>query len=155
LLEGGIRVPAILSYPTALPQGVVRDQAITAMDWYPTILELCGIAPPKGVKLDGHSVVPLAKDAAAPGRYDTMFWQWEEGWAVREGNWKLIVGNPKGLEHAKADGPYLANLADERPEAKNHAAEHPDVVARLTRLHQEWAKEVSPAKSPDAPKAPR
>jgi arylsulfatase A len=155
LLEGGIRVPAILSYPPGLPQGVVRDQAITAMDWYPTILELCGIAPPKGVKLDGHSVVPLVKDAAAPGRYDTMFWQWEEGWAVREGNWKLIVGNSKGLEDAKVDGPYLANLADERPEAKNHAAEHPDVVARLTRLHHEWALEVSPAKSPDAAKAPR
>lgn len=154
-LEGGIRVPAILSYPSGLPQGIVRDQAITAMDWFPTILELCGIDPPKGVQFDGHSVLPLVKDAAAPGRYATMFWQWEEGWAVREGNWKLIVGNTAGLDQTKVDGPYLANLADERPEAANHAAQHPDIVTRLTQRHREWAQEVVPKKPTDDPRAPR
>jgi arylsulfatase A-like enzyme len=154
-LEGGIRVPAILSYPSRLPEGVVREQAITAMDWLPTILELCGIDPPKGVKLDGHSVLPLVADAAAPSRYQTMFWQWQEGWAVREGNWKLIVGNTQGLDPARVKGPYLGNLSDERPEATNHAAQHPDIVARLTQLHREWAREVTPASPPEAPRAPR
>ncbi|MEM6980869.1 MAG: sulfatase-like hydrolase/transferase [Planctomycetota bacterium] len=39
LLEGGIRVPAIVSYPNQFPEGHVRDQLITAMDWLPTIIE--------------------------------------------------------------------------------------------------------------------
>jgi arylsulfatase A-like enzyme len=154
-LEGGIRVPAILSYPPGLPQGVVREQAITAMDWFPTILELCGIDRPKGVKLDGHSVLPLVADPAAPSRYRAMFWQWQEGWMVREGDWKLIVGNTEGLGQAGVNGPYLANLADERPEATNHAAQHPDVVGRLTQLHSQWIQEVVPSDLPEAARARR
>ncbi|MFP6900754.1 MAG: sulfatase-like hydrolase/transferase, partial [Opitutales bacterium] len=42
-LEGGVRVPAIISFPAKLPSGQARDQAVTVMDWYPTILELCGV----------------------------------------------------------------------------------------------------------------
>ena len=53
--EGGIRVPAILSYPAKLPKGAVRGQAVTAMDWMPTILELCEVPKPK-VNFDGHSL---------------------------------------------------------------------------------------------------
>ncbi|MEK6238972.1 MAG: sulfatase-like hydrolase/transferase, partial [Planctomycetales bacterium] len=45
-LEGGVRVPAILSYPAGLPQAEVRDQAVTAMDWFPTLLDLCGVKQP-------------------------------------------------------------------------------------------------------------
>ena len=56
-LEGGIRVPAIISYPAKLPKGAVRDQAITAMDWMPTILDLCDVPKPD-VKLDGKSILP-------------------------------------------------------------------------------------------------
>ena len=62
-LEGGLRVPAIISYPKALPQDVVRDQIITAADWFPTILELCEIERPKDLVLDGKSIVGLIKDA--------------------------------------------------------------------------------------------
>jgi arylsulfatase A-like enzyme len=36
--EGGIRVPAVISYPSEIPANVVRDQAITLADFYPTIL---------------------------------------------------------------------------------------------------------------------
>ena len=41
--EGGLRVPAIISYPRALPADAVRAQAVTAADWFPTILDLCGV----------------------------------------------------------------------------------------------------------------
>ncbi|MGB1889868.1 MAG: sulfatase-like hydrolase/transferase, partial [Akkermansiaceae bacterium] len=48
-LEGGIRVPAIVSWPAKLPKGTVRDQVITIMDWYPSLLEWCGIKKPNVV----------------------------------------------------------------------------------------------------------
>ena len=143
-LEGGIRTPAILSYPRKLPKGIGRDQAVTAMDWYPTALELCGVEIPSGLELDGRSVLPLVRDESAPSRYAGMHWQWQKAWMVREGEWKLIVNGRQRIDGNRAEAVYLANLADEQPERKNHAKQHPDIVERLTRLHDQWAQAVTP-----------
>jgi arylsulfatase A-like enzyme len=133
-LEGGIRVPAILSYPGTLPEGAVRDQIVTAMDWYPTVTELCGIdankdAPP----LDGHSLLPIIRSPKAKSKYNgILHFAWGNRWAVRDGDWKLI------------DGKRLVHLADEEPEKKDHAGEHPELVSRLKTMHESWAKDVAP-----------
>ncbi len=142
-LEGGIRVPAILSYPERLPRDVVRDQAVTAMDWYPTILDLAGIEPPKGVELDGHNVLPLIEDQNAPSPYGLMHWQWQQTWAVREGDWKLIVNGRLGITSPPLADVHLGNLAEEHPEQKNYAEEHPEIVGRLKQSHDEWADRVT------------
>ena len=147
-LEGGIRVPAILSYPGRLPEGEVRDQAVTVMDWFPTILELCEIRPPRRVQLDGHSVLPVVGDPATPSAYDVFHYQWRQAWMVREGDWKLIGNGSKGIHQPELDSIHLARLTDDAPEARNHATEQPEIVERLTRFHQEWLKEVIP---PDLP----
>jgi arylsulfatase A-like enzyme len=133
--EGGLRVPAIISYPAKLPKGEVRDQAITAADWYPTILELCGVEKPK-VKLDGHSVLPLIRDASTPSLHRQLHWAWSKGWAMREGDWKLIGNGAKPN--------FLGKLTDEEPEKKNYLKEMPDLVAKLHQLHKEWAKSTAP-----------
>lgn len=132
--EGGLRVPAIISYPAKLPKGEVRDQAITTADWYPTILDLCEIRRPE-VKLDGHSVLPLVRNRSAPSSHKTLFWGWGNGWAVRQGEWKLI-GTGKAPK-------FLGNLADQEPEVKNHLKDQPDLVAKLVRLKDDWLKETS------------
>jgi len=133
--EGGIRVPAIISFPKAIPGGVVRDQAVTAMDWMPTILDLCDVELPK-VKLDGASLLPII-EKNAPSHYKVMHWQWSTHWAVRQGDWKLI-GRGRNL--------FLGNLAEQNPERTNHAMDKPDLVRRLQMLHDQWVKEVTPAK---------
>lgn len=134
-LEGGIRVPAIISYPAKLPKGQVRGQAITAMDWMPTILELCNVPKPD-VKLDGKSILPIIKSEKAKSHYDVMHWKWSKGWAVRQGDWKLIGEGDKGKS--------LGNLADPEPEKENYITEKPELAAKLLALHKEWAKEVEP-----------
>ena len=141
LFEGGIRVPAIISFPKALPQGVVRDQAITACDWFPTVLDLCGVPPPEGVTLDGASLVPIIRQNT-PSHYEVMHWQWQTKWAVREGDWKLI--NDARLKRANEGPVFLGNLADEMPEAKNYAEEKPELVEHLQKLHDEWVRGVTP-----------
>ncbi len=140
-LEGGIRVPAVISYPEKLPKGVVRHQAITVMDWFPTLLELCNVGPPTA-KLDGRSLLSVIESADAPSPHKILHFQWIKSWAVREGDWKLICKQGRG---AKAKAHYsLHNLAEKHPEVADHAADEPDIVNRLRGLHEAWAKEVSP-----------
>ncbi|MDG2123518.1 MAG: sulfatase-like hydrolase/transferase [Verrucomicrobiales bacterium] len=131
-LEGGIRVPAIISYPKRLPSGEVRDQIITSMDWFPTVLDLCGAKTES--KLDGHNLLPLIESPTTKSAYaGVLHFQWQNKWAVRDGEWKLIF---PGLK--------LHRLTDDQPESKNYATEKPEIVARLTALHQQWAKQVTP-----------
>ncbi len=136
--EGGIRVPAIISYPAGLPQGITRDQAITAADWLPTIAALCDVPLPQ-TKLDGQSLLPIIRSEDTPTHHKTMHWQWQNRWAVREGPWKLI-GAGKQPQH-------LGNLDDPKPEVANYVKLKPDLVERLHRLHEEWRGEVMPEKS--------
>ena len=142
-LEGGLRVPAIMSYPNGLPKGQVRDQAVTIMDWYPTVLDLCGVDRPRGVKFDGRSVLPFVKDSSAKSEHEQLYWQWQKGWVVRDGDWKLITNGGYGLGQPKLPAnPYLANPSDTEPESKNYASEKPEIVKRLQGLYDEWAKDV-------------
>jgi arylsulfatase A-like enzyme len=134
--EGGLRVPAIISYPAKLPQGEVRDQSIIAADWYPTILELCEVAKPK-VTLDGHSVLPLIKNPDTPSLHKTLHWAWSNGWAIREGDWKLI-GN-------RAKPNFLGNLADKEPEKKNYLKVELGLVKRLHASHRKWLAATQPS----------
>ncbi len=135
-LEGGIRVPAIISCPAALPQGKIRDQAITAMDWYPTVLQLCNVPAPEGVAFDGKSLVDvITKDAPSPHAGKPIFWAWSKKWVVRLGDWKLLGAGQKPTQ--------LVSIADENPEEKNYLDEKPELVAELFKLHKAWAVETA------------
>ena len=57
--EAAVRVPLILSWPGGLPSGVQSDALVELVDVAPTIYELCGVAPPKG--LQGRSLVPVIR----------------------------------------------------------------------------------------------
>ncbi|MGB1128692.1 MAG: sulfatase-like hydrolase/transferase [Haloferula sp.] len=138
LLEGGIRVPAMISYPAKLPRGQVRNQIITVMDWFPTVLDLCDIDHPDELpQLDGHSVTPLIEDPEAQSLHQTLHFAWRNDWAIRRGEWKLI-GNAAGQEAT------LHRLTDPQPEQIDYSNQQPELVTELTRLHQDWIEEVSP-----------
>lgn len=141
-LEGGIRVPAIWSYPARIPSGEVRDQIVTAMDWYPTILELCNVKPtPQSPKIDGFSLLSICRSANAPFPYGgVLHFLWGSTWAVRDGKWKLMGADGK-------QNYQLVSLTDERPETINHAKEKPELVKRLLKSHQDWCNSVKPAKA--------
>ncbi|MBK1884158.1 sulfatase-like hydrolase/transferase [Luteolibacter pohnpeiensis] len=144
LFEGGIRLPAIISYPGHLPQGEVRDQMVHAADWMPTLAELCGLKLPK-VKLDGTSILPVIKSASAPSPHTSLQWKIGQGkstsWAVREGDWKLMsnVFDPVSGKHIPM---FLANIKEDIGEQNNLFEKHPDVVLKLTQEHEELMKEI-------------
>lgn len=144
MFEGGIRVVSMLSWPGTLPQGVVRDQFVTGCDWMPTLCELTG-APLPPRRLDGRSMVPVLHSATAPSQHPVFHWQLYKQWAVREGNWKLI-GNPRDTSNkapiTPADRLFLSNMETDVGEMTNLAAQHPDIVARLSSLHRQWLVDV-------------
>ena len=140
-LEGGVRVPSIVSWPAKLPKGVVRDQAVTIMDWLPSLIEWCGVEDLK-VKLDGRSLQPIIDSPDTKSAHPVIHFQWQRRWAVRSGDWKLIGTNAR--KAGDTVNYSLHNLAEDKPEVKNYAAEKPELVKRLTALHREWEQEVKP-----------
>ena len=136
--EGGIRVPSIITFPNKLPKGAVRDQAITAMDWMPTLLELCNIEPPK-IKFDGKNLTKVIASDDSPSPHEVLNWQWNVFWAIRQGSWKLMG---RGTELT-----FLGNLDDKQPEKTNYLTEKPELVKTLHQLHKQWALDVGAPQS--------
>jgi arylsulfatase A len=149
LFEGGIRVPAIISWPGRLPQNEVRSQVANGCDWLPTIAELCGAKLPV-VKLDGKSLTAVIKDANVPSPHTVLHWQIGKSWAVRDGDWKLLFNvedTTKRSPGTVIPGLFLVNLKDDPSEKSNLAAARPEIVDRLKRLRAEW--EAAPAHDQD------
>src|SRR6202047_45790 len=53
LLEGGLRIPAIVSWPARFPWGRTTDQVAISMDWMPTLLAAAGASPDPAFPSDG------------------------------------------------------------------------------------------------------
>lgn len=145
LFEGGIRLPAMISWPGKLPQGEVRNQVAHACDWFPTLAELCGVKLPES-GIDGLSLTPVLKSTDAPSPHKTLHWQVGNGpgaqWAVRHDDWKLIgnvqdtsIGNKPGAKAAERPPLFLSNIARDSAERTNLIESHPDVVQQLQQLH--------------------
>jgi arylsulfatase A len=144
LFEGGIRLPAIISWPGNLPQNEVRDQAGHACDWLPTLASLTGVTAP-AAEIDGRSLMDVIRDANAPSPHADRSLHWQVGtgpnadWAVRYGDWKLI-----GSTRDTSDGrqplkvtQFLVNLKNDPGETTNLTDAHPEVVAQLRKLHND------------------
>ena len=158
LFEGGLRVPSVVSWPGHLPEGVVRDQLVCGIDWFPTLAELSGVPLPEKNHIDGESIVSVIEDGAAESPHDTLYWRLggnpaNAKWVVREGDWKLL-GNasenviPEGTAPLTKDDKsrFLVNLSEDIGETKNVSAEHPDVVKRLVEVREQY--EASIAETP-------
>ena len=132
--EGGIRTPALLQFAPQLPAGKTIDAAVNLSDWMPTLLKMCKVATPENLQLDGINLTSyLTSDQTIPDR--VMHWQWQDRWAVREGNWKLLGKGNQSTE--------LVNLSDESPESINHINQQPDTVKRLLSAHMSWHSDVT------------
>ncbi|MDB4328748.1 sulfatase-like hydrolase/transferase [Akkermansiaceae bacterium] len=138
LYEGGIRVPAIISWPGKLPQNEARNQIATGCDWYPTLMELCDL-PAADHQIDGKSLLPLLKSSEAPTAHKSFHWKSGKSWAVREGQWKLIsIGKTTELYDLPQDLGEKNNLADK----------HPEVVTQLTEKSRAYWEHIRKKNTP-------
>jgi arylsulfatase A len=157
LFEGGIHLPGMISWPAHLPENQIRGQLAHGCDWLPTVAELCGVKLLEP-DIDGRSLVSVIKSPDAKSPHEILHFQMGDGtaaqWAVRDGDWKLIgnawdtTQNASSKERIKL---FLSNLAKDIGEKKNFAAENPDIVERLGRLHEQWVRQVTESRSAPKP----
>ncbi len=60
LLEGGLRIPAIVRWPGRIAAGSVSEQVMVTMDWVPTLLAAAGTSPDAAYPSDGEDLGPIA-----------------------------------------------------------------------------------------------
>jgi len=142
LYEGGIREPMVVRWPGVTPPDSVCSQPVICTDFFPTILEACGLPLLPEQHRDGTSLVPLLKDPQADFQPERpLFWHYPHwgnqggipGTAIREGHWKLI-------EWAYLKEPELFNLKEDIGETDNVAGEYPDIASRLAYQIDHWLK---------------
>jgi arylsulfatase A len=141
--EGGIRVPAMISWPGHVPKNESRDQFAVACDWLPTILELCGIEQPEH-KIDGASLAGVIQENSE-AQHEEWHWALSKQWAARKGEWKLLynaIDKTDGHNHFRVPGFFLTNLAQDESERTNFAEENPGIVKELSALHEVWLEDV-------------
>tara|TARA_R110000868_G_scaffold411787_1_gene710722 strand:+ start:11846 stop:13327 length:1482 start_codon:yes stop_codon:yes gene_type:complete len=143
--EGGTRVPAIVLWPGVTPADSVCAEPIITMDFYPTILNITGVAgnSEHNQSVDGLTLVPLLKDPAATLNREALYWHYPHYnvfigvpySAIRVGKYKLI--------HYYEDGhDELYNLADDLSETSDVSKTYPELTARLERRLQQHLKQV-------------
>ena len=121
--EGGIKVPAIISFPEKYfgqfddyPRGEVRDLMAINIDWFPTLASMItNRLPTNEYKIQGIDLTPNILENTSPER-DTYFWHhFGKGFAYRKGIYKLFYypNDPSAKDSLKdtyLEGFYLIDL---------------------------------------------
>ena len=141
LFEGGIRLPAIISWKGHLPENKVNSQFIMNLDWMPTLANLCGF---KNIpeNIDGMDMSVMIKKPGMESPRKAAFWKYGNQWVVRKGKWKLIAF-PKDTSHKgkldlDKDALFLSDLDADVSEMHNLADQYPEKVQELIKDYLSW-----------------
>jgi arylsulfatase A len=162
-LEGGMREPTVIRWPGKIPEGVVNDELMTAMDLLPTFARLAGAELPADRVIDGKDIWPVLTGNGESPHEAFFYHKGNKLEAVRSGKWKLHLalsqGGRKGKARGKAKGapaPALYDLEADIGEKTNVLAYHPDVAKHLRSyvkaFEEELAQNSRPAAFVDNPK---
>jgi arylsulfatase A-like enzyme len=162
VFEKGVRTPAFFSLPGRIPADKKRDDLISSLDIYPTILSYAGVKAPAaamGIDLRGYieDDTPVGREEIYGAIYPTAATnngQYPErdvyALYVRTGDWKYVfytrdvqgnvAGRPFKLHHILAEAPLrhrgdqnLYNLEDD-PRELNDLSKNPKHKALLKKL---------------------
>ncbi|WP_138475478.1 sulfatase family protein [Dyadobacter bucti] len=135
MYEGGLRVPACMSWPGRIKGGRVSNQTNLSMDLYPTLLQLANVEPKN---IHGRSFLPTLlneNQIMVVEERDLYFTRREGGkeyggmasYGLRKGKWKLVKNSPhKPME--------LFDMESDQLEKNNVIDQNPQVYAELNKL---------------------
>jgi choline-sulfatase len=137
LWEEACRVPLLFVAPGVTQPGGRCPRAVSFLDVYPTLVELCGLPAKSG--LEGLSLVPLLRDPQAPRERPALTTRRRGNHAVRSDRWRYIRyrDGTEELYDMKLDELELTNLAED---------------PRYDAIKRELARWLPETDAPDAPK---
>lgn len=135
LLEGGLRIPAVIAWPARIPPGTTEQVAIS-MDWLPTLLAAAGTAPDDAYPPDGISLLPTLVERVAPIPRK-LFWRYKANAqrAARDGDYKFL----KIL-----DNTFLFNVVQDPLERSNLKVRKQDIYNQMVAEWLAWNATMLP-----------
>lgn len=146
IYEGGHRVPLIVKWPKVVKPGKKSDEIVCLTDMMATFADIIDTKLPENAGEDSFSLLAVLKGQKLdkPIREAVVLDSWNGIKAVRQGQWKLILGSGSGgwYYKEKVDTPaQLYNIKDDPGETKNLYNDHPEVVQHLKALLEKYIKQ--------------
>ncbi|MDZ4818587.1 MAG: sulfatase [Planctomycetota bacterium] len=158
-LEGGVRVPFVVSWKGTVPAGQVLNQPIIQLDILPTALAAAGVDLSQSPELEGVNLLSLLTGKTKEPPHEALYWRFGDQMAIRRGKWKLVrydadLRRTKS-EQSTQDKPaaQLFDLENDIGETKDLASKHPEIVAELQAKWDKWNEKNVPAAWAERPAA--
>lgn len=148
--EGGHRVPTIARWPGHVPAASTCGETLCLVDLMATTAALLGDRLPASAGEDSYNMLPalLGTPHSSPIREATVHHALIGTFAIRRGDWKLILGRGSGgftlpqyfpPKEGEPEG-ELYNLATDPGETNDLYTKRPDVVQELSTLLDKYRK---------------
>jgi arylsulfatase A-like enzyme len=136
LLEGGLRIPAVIRWPAQIAAGRTHEQVTISMDWFPTLLAAAGTTPDPAYPPDGMDLLPMLAGKAPPVPRQ-LFWRYKTNGqrAARDADFKIL----KILNNT-----FLFNVVDDPLERANLKDIRRDVYDRMVKEWSTWNSTMLP-----------
>jgi arylsulfatase A-like enzyme len=141
--EGGHHVPFIVRWPDVVKPGTRRTETICLTDLLATVAEVLGVPLDATTGEDSFSLLPLLRgEGWTTPRPPVVHHSAAGMFAIRKGQWKLVLGNGSGGREAPRGKPFakpfqLFDLSEDIGERRDRAAQEPELVDRLTAVLEE------------------
>jgi arylsulfatase A-like enzyme len=138
LYEGGHRVPFLVRWPAQVKPGV-SNALVGQLDFLATFADITGASVPAAMAEDSVSFLPVLRGDKSEVRQGIVSQSINGSFAIRDGQWKLLLSagsagwsSPKpGPEEAGLPPVQLYDLSKDPGERKNLQAEFPERVAAM------------------------
>jgi uncharacterized sulfatase len=143
----GFRTPFVFNWPGHVPGGQQRDDLVSVIDIFPTVLDYAGIAPASD--LPGKSLRPTVERGQPLGRErfigsmhqcrEPNGWKQFEatGFYLRDRRWHYFVCDQRGVEQ-------LFDMSHDPQATRDVAQQHPQLTADFRRRIAAWRREIQP-----------
>ncbi|MCA9081341.1 MAG: arylsulfatase [Planctomycetaceae bacterium] len=142
--EGGVRVPFFVRWEGHFDGGRDVDRIAAHIDILPTLADITGATLPEN-QVEGRSLLPLLKGDAGdwPDRYlFTHTGRWKTGANPDDFQWKGFAVRTQQYRFVNNDSLY--DMQADPSQTKNIIADHPEVVAQLRSVYDDWWKGTRP-----------
>jgi arylsulfatase A-like enzyme len=137
--EGGMREPFIIRWPGHVPAGRASDAFLTALDLFPTLSKVAGVALPADRPVDGFDVMATLAGTADSPRREFFYLNNGNLEGVRRDRWKLRVVRSAPKVPAV---PQLFDLVSDPYERFDVAARQAELVEQLAARMRAFATET-------------